>query len=280
MPANLKKIQTSLREAQTIENVSSIFEITATIRINQVRSGVVASNEFFTDLWNAYRQLLRSMFAANLPTRTWKFDKALSLIITSAGNFSGPSDEEIISKAFSDEETAGGDFIIIGSKGVALLNSRGKKPILSFETPDIRRPIDVTSISALIRQYKHAWAFYQSFESIGVQQIRRINLLPASVAVSDNEALTGKAIDVQTYIFEPSFAEIAKYLESVVLNITLTQIIFESKLSEYANRFKVTSLVKDRAKVTVKELTMTYNQRKRQAKDEALRQQLFQGGLL
>jgi F-type H+-transporting ATPase subunit gamma len=266
MPANLKKIQTNLHEAQTIENVSSIFEITATIRINQLRSGVVASNEFFTDLWNTYRQLLRSMFAAKLPTRNWKYDKALNLIITSAGNFSGPSDEEIIAKAFSDQETAAGDFIIIGSKGVALLENRGKKPILSFETPDIRRPIDVTGISELIRQYKYAWAFYQSFESIGVQQVRRINLLPASVAVSDNEVLSGRPIDVQTYIFEPSYDEIAKYLESVVLNITLTQIIFESKLSEYANRFKLTSLVKDRAKERVKELSMTYNRRKRQTK--------------
>lgn len=282
MSVNLKKIQTSLQESQTIENVSSIYEITAIIRINQIRSGVMASNEFFVDLWDVYRQLLRSALAAKLPIQTWKFNKALSVIVTSSGNFSGPSDEEIIAKVFEQKETADGDFIIIGSnKALALLDSYGKKPLLSFEMPDIRRPMDLTSILSLVSQYKQAWAFYQSFESIGVQQTRKINLLPASAEIiSDDEALNGKPVDGHTYIFEPSFYDIMNYLESVILNITLNQIIFEAKLSEYANRFKVTSLVKDRANKTRQELAMTYSRKKRQIKDEALRQQLFQGGLL
>ena len=79
------------------------------------------------------------------------------------------------------------------------------------------------------------------------------------------------------YILEPDYLEIMKYLESVILNISLTQIIFESRLSEYANRFKTTTVINEKAKDTIKLLKLQYNQTKRRIKDEALRQQLFQG---
>ena len=80
------------------------------------------------------------------------------------------------------------------------------------------------------------------------------------------------------YIIEPSYYEIMQYLESVILNISLTQIIFESRLSEYANRFKTTTVINDRAKEAIKLMNLQYNQTKRRMKDEALRQQLFQRG--
>ncbi|MEI7838698.1 MAG: F0F1 ATP synthase subunit gamma, partial [bacterium] len=194
-------------------------------------------------------------------------------VVTSSDSFSGPADDEIIRLLDSDPDTAGSDIAIIGRKGVSILTSKGRSIILGFDSPDTTKPIDVTPLSNLIVQYKKAYCIYQTFISLVNQKITKTNLKPY-----ENIDNVKSNIDLADYIIEPSYDEIMQYLESVILNISLTQIIFESRLSEYANRFKTTTVINDRAKDAIKLMNLQYNQTKRRMKDEALRQQLFQGG--
>ncbi|MEI6628985.1 MAG: F0F1 ATP synthase subunit gamma, partial [Alphaproteobacteria bacterium] len=130
----------------------------------------------------------------------------------------------------------------------------------------------VTPLSDLVSKYKKAFCIYQTFISLASQKITKTNLIP-SQSVSEIKS----RIDIDDYIIEPGYTEVMEYLESVILNISLSQIIFESRLSEYANRFKTTTVINEKAKDTIKMLKLQYNQTKRRLKDEALRQQLFQG---
>lgn len=272
MAQNIKLIEKTLNDTSTIANLSSIFEITSTIKINQTKNDVFLSQRFYIDLWSLYCDLINAKKIVELPKRKVSIDKTICLVVTSSGSFSGPADDEILRLLDSDPETAGSDIAIIGSKGVSILSARGREIIIGFDSPDITKPIDVTPLNELISKYKKAFCIYQTFISLNSQKITKTNLIP-----SEGVDSTVSMIDTDDYILEPDYLEIMKYLESVILNISLTQIIFESRLSEYANRFKTTTVINEKAKDTIKLLKLQYNQTKRRIKDEALRQQLFQG---
>lgn len=282
MANDLKKIHSSLNEAEVIQNVSSIFEITSTVIINQVRAGVIASNKFSGGLWDMYRNLKVTMHLNGIKEeKNWDIDKTVSLIVTSSGSFSGSDDEEIINLVLEDADASRGDFIVIGQRGLTILSSRGIEAVLAYEAPDIRHPIDIKVITEFIKKYRYAWAYYLDFESIEVQKLRRVNLLLSNEITEvkskeDKEAV----LKLKSFIFEPSIAEILSYIERVILNLTVTQIIYDAGLSEFANRFKTSSIVNDKAKKSVKDLTLKYNRVRRQVKDEALRQQIFMGTIL
>ncbi len=273
MPQNLKQLERDIANTSTIGNLSSIFEIISTIKINETKNSVFASQKFFIDLWSLYQDLLKAQKTDELPSRNASINKTICLVVTSSDSFSGPADDEIIRLLDSDPDTAGSDIAIIGRKGVSILTSKGRSIILGFDSPDTTKPIDVTPLSNLIVQYKKAYCIYQTFISLVNQKITKTNLKPY-----ENIDNVKSNIDLADYIIEPSYDEIMQYLESVILNIGLTQIIFESRLSEYANRFKTTTVINDRAKDAIKLMNLQYNQTKRRMKDEALRQQLFQGG--
>jgi F-type H+-transporting ATPase subunit gamma len=272
MSLNLKKIESDIYNTATIGNLSSIFEITSTIKINETKNNVFASQKFYIDLWNLYTELLNATESKDLPTRNVSIDRTVCLVVTSSGSFSGPADDEILRLLDSDAETAGSDLVVIGKKGVSILTSKGRKLLIGFDSPDITKPIDVSPLSDLVKKYKNAFCIYQTFISINNQKITKTNLIPSS-----NVNRKESSINLEDFILEPSYLEIMEYLESVILNISLTQIIFESRLSEYANRFKTTTIINDRAKEALKALNLKYNSAKRRMKDEALRQQIFQG---
>jgi len=272
MADNIKIIKKNLADTTTIANLSSIFEITSTIKINATKNDVFLSQRFYVDLWSLYEELINAKSIEELESRKFEFDKTICLVVTSSGSFSGPADDEIIRLLDSDPDTAGSDIVVIGTKGVSILTSKGREIVLGFESPDITKPIDVTPLSELISKYKRAYCIYQTFVSLANQKITKTNLIP-SQSVGELKS----RIDADDYIIEPGYSEVMDYLESVILNISLSQIIFESRLSEYANRFKTTTVINEKAKNTIKMLKLQYNQTKRRLKDEALRQQLFQG---
>ena len=272
MADNIKIIKKNLADTTTIANLSSIFEITSTIKINATKNDVFLSQRFYVDLWSLYEELINAKSIEELEARKFELDKTICLVVTSSGSFSGPADDEIIRLLDSDPDTAGSDIVVIGTKGVSILGSKGREIVLGFESPDITKPIDVTPLSELIYKYKRAYCIYQTFVSLASQKITKTNLIP-SQSVGEIKS----RIDIDDYIIEPGYSEIMDYLESVILNISLSQIIFESRLSEYANRFKTTTVINEKAKNTIKMLKLQYNQTKRRLKDEALRQQLFQG---
>jgi len=272
MADNIKIIKKNLADTTTIANLSSIFEITSTIKINATKNDVFLSQRFYVDLWALYEELINAKSVEEVNQRDFEFDKTICLVVTSSGSFSGPADDEIIRLLDSDPDTAGSDIAVIGTKGVSILTAKGRKIILGFESPDITKPIDVTPLTDLVSKYKKAFCIYQTFLSLASQKITKTNLIP-SQSVSEIRSI----IDIDDYIIEPGYTEVMEYLESVILNISLSQIIFESRLSEYANRFKTTTVINEKAKDTIKMLKLQYNQTKRRLKDEALRQQLFQG---
>src|SRR5262249_54521592 len=112
----------------------------------------------------------------------------------------------------------------------------------------------------------------QEYISLMVQEVKQIEL---STAVEQRGSASQKSKDVineKTYIFEPSTYAVAAYLERSMIQIAISQLILESKLAQYASRFRAMSVSHDRAEESRDELHLAYNRARRSAKDERLKE--------
>jgi F0F1-type ATP synthase gamma subunit len=78
----------------------------------------------------------------------------------------------------------------------------------------------------------------------------------------------------KNYIFEPNTYAVVSHLERSMMQISLSEVILESKLAQYASRFKAMSLAKDRANETLGDVSLMFNRAKRHEKDERLKEVL------
>lgn len=259
----------------TIAALTSAFEGLASMRIAQTKNQVLESQKFFNELWNIYTQLrVDTLFRFGRDEGTKAIDKELFIVITAEGGFSGDIDQRLISWMVKQHDPAKQDIIVIGHHGAIQLSQISVKYKKYFKLPEHDQNINVMPLVEQIKQYKAASAFYQSYESLMVQNVKRIDL---QQAVKDSGALSAQAsaddiISEQTYIFEPSSFAVVSHLERSMLQITLSQLILDSKLAQYASRFRSMSAAKQRAGEAEHDLTMLYNRTKRAVSDERLKE--------
>jgi F0F1-type ATP synthase gamma subunit len=123
-----------------------------------------------------------------------------------------------------------------------------------------------------VRRYRTTRVFYQEYVSLMVQDVKFIDL---SSAVRQKGSASEKPDDIiteQTYIFEPSTYAVAAHLERSMMQIAISQVILESKLAQYASRFRAMTASHKRADESRNELRMEYNRARRYIRDERLKE--------
>jgi F0F1-type ATP synthase gamma subunit len=105
-----------------------------------------------------------------------------------------------------------------------------------------------------------------------VQDVKRIEL---STAIKERGSASDKpdeTISEDNYIFEPSTYTVAAHLERSMMQIAVSQLILESKLAQYASRFRAMSASHQRASESKGDLHLEYNRARRAIKDERLKE--------
>jgi ATP synthase F1 gamma subunit len=270
----LSEISKELEAMGTIVELTSAFEGIASMRISQIKDQVQASEKFFGELWNIYSQIRvdelfhfgRSQSVADI------IEKELLILITAEGSFSGDIDHKLIVEALKHYRPEKNDILIVGHHGAVRLAQSGIPFIKSFKLPEKDRNINVMPIVTELQKYASTTVFYQSYISLMTQDVKSIKL---SAAVAERGKGTDKSEDIiteQNYIFEPSTYEVIDHLESSMMQITLSEVILESKLAQYASRFKAMSLARDKSEDSFSELNLHYLRAKRYIKDERLKE--------
>lgn len=265
-------IKGELTEIQTVESLAEVFESIASIKIARIRDRVVVSKEFFSILWQTYSGLRID------PKQRLKRNEHISkgrdvfIAVTAEGKLSGDSDERIINQVLeartAPEKT---DVIVIGSHGVSQLVQRGVTPAFAFHLPESDEQFSVSSVVEVLSKYDKISVFYQTYESLRVQNIKRIDLISAIQDLSETVE-QGEILSSHDFIFEPSVDEIADYMEAVMMSVALIQVIMESKLAQYASRFNTMNAAKHRADELTGEFRRSYNRAKRGEADERLKE--------
>lgn len=271
-----QEIQKDVDTMATMVNLTSVFESLASMRISQIKGKVQQSQVFFGELWNIYRQIrLDQTFRFGRQEASKADKKELRILITAEGGFSGDIDQRLIKLALEGYDKNAADIIIIGHHGAVQLAQQGIDFKKYFKLPKQDEDINVEPITQEAQKYETIIAYYQSYQSLSVQNVKKMNIsnaLKDQGQASEEQILSGDVINEETYIFEPSTYEVIEHLERSMTSIILAQIVLESKLAQYASRFKAMTAAHERADESLAEFKMMFNRSKRAIKDTRLKE--------
>ncbi|MDB5169759.1 MAG: atpG [Candidatus Saccharibacteria bacterium] len=261
------------KSMRTILTLTGAFEGLSSMRIAQIKNQVLESRDFFADLWQMYSQLrVDQLFNYGREKEQKVINKDLFIGITAEGGFSGDIDQRLIDLMLKGYDPAKQDIIIIGHHGAVQLSQRGVAFIKYFRLPTVDKNINVTPLVQHIQEYKTTSVFYQSYTSLMVQDIKKVDLHSAVQAAG---TLVNEGDDIITeinYIFEPSSYAVIAHLERIMLQISLSQMILESKLAQHASRYRAMSSAQQLALDTSSGLRLEYNRVRRAVGDQRLKE--------
>lgn len=268
--STLKDLSQEYEQYRVIGELSEALEGIASYRIRQIKDRVLLSKEFFRELYAIYL----GMRVDKTTTRQSELQRDLYIVITSTGGLSGEIDDRIIQQMMSEYTAATTDIITIGARGSGLLQARGVRPVRAFGQPDITKPIDTSPIVDIAQKYRRTFVYYQEFQTLTLQRPGKIELVLEAQGVEDVQAVssgpaTENIIIASEYLFEPSEEEVVAYLENVMLGITMTQLIFESQLAQFAARFTTMLTANMRARDAQHDTRMRFLSARRRERDEA-----------
>lgn len=273
--SRLLEVAAQRKAMGTIVNLTSVFEGLASMRISQTKNQVLQSQAFFNELWQMYSQIrVDNLFRFGRTESEEAINKQLYIVVTAEGGFSGDIDQKLIAWMLTQFDPSKQDIIVIGHHGAMQLIQADVTFKKYFTLPSRDRNINVQPLIKEVRRYKSTVVFYQTYVSLMVQDIKRIEL---NKAVQEKGRHVGRAggedvISEQTYIFEPSTLDVMAHLERSMMEIALSQVILDSKLAQYASRFRAMSMANDKADEWHTDLTNKYNRTKRRLQDERLKE--------
>ena len=258
--------------------LTSVFEGIASMRIAQVKNQVLHSQQFFSELWGMYKQIrVDSLFRFGRASDHDIIKKQLVIVITAEGGFSGDIDQKLIRWMLETHDPEKQDIIVIGHHGALQLIQANVGFKKYYTLPSRDKNINVRPLVQEVSHYESTAVYYQTYISLMVQDIKRIELQTAvaqQAEAATNKATKDEVISESTYIFEPSTFDVVAHLERSMTEIALSQVILDSKLAQYASRFRAMSMAKDKSNELSNDLTMLFNRTKRRIQDERLKEMI------
>src|SRR3989344_340706 len=271
--SRLQELEKTKIGVEAMVQMSSVFEGIASMKIAKIKNQGLQANEFFDALWKIYTQLrVDSLFRFGRNENENVIDKELFIVITAEGGFSGDIDQKLIRYMLESYKSEKHEIIVIGHHGAVQLAQKGISFKKYFKLPEKDQNINVTPIIKYVQQYKTASVFYQQYVSLMVQDVRRIELSKAVAEQGKKTEKSDEVISEANYIFEPSTYAVVGHLERSMMQIMIEQLILDSKLAQYASRFRAMSASHQMADDQLYDVNMLYNRAKRAIKDERLKE--------
>lgn len=270
-----QEIAVELDALHTLVGLTSVFEGIASMHIAQIKDQVLESEEFFAELWHIYKQIRvgGSFHFGRGQDTAPLYNRELYVVITAEGGFSGDIDQRLIEWMLTQYDKAKHDIVVIGHHGAIQMAQQGIGFKKYFKLPDQDVGMNVEPLIKEVQKYTSCNVFYQTYVSLAQQDVKRISLSSAVQELGKREASTSSdIITEQTYIFEPNSFALIDHLERSMMQITIAQVILESKLAQYASRFRAMSLAHQKADDSLFDFQMQYNRAKRAVKDERLKE--------
>lgn len=270
---NPNDIAEDLTAMTTMMDLTGAFEGLASMHIAQIKNRVIASQRFFAELWHIYDQIrVDELFRFGRQKDENVIDKELIIAVTAEGGFSGDIDKQLVDSLKKSYDKTKQDVIVIGHHGALQLARSGITFSRYFKLPTSDTNVNVKPLAEEVRRYRATTVYYQSYISLLDQEIKRIELHEAVTSAGRNVTKQGEVIDESTYIFEPDSFAVMAHLERSMMEITLSQTIFDSKLAQYASRFRAMSAARDKSREEHDSLRMEFNHAKRTRSDERLKE--------
>ncbi len=271
---NPNEIEKEENAIGTLVELTGVFEGIASMRIAQIKNQVQQATLFFNDLWHIYSQLrVDNLFRFGRSEDTEGLvDKDLYVVITAEGGFSGDIDQKLIRYMLKSYDVEKHDIVVIGHHGAMQLAQRHVSFVKYFKLPKKDENINVTPIIRYVKKYNTTTVYYQEYVSLMVQDVKKIELSAAVQEQGKSSSTSEEIITSDNTIFEPSVYSVIAHLESSMMQIAVSQLILDSKLAQYASRFRAMSASHTRAQESKDDLHLELNRAKRSIKDQRLKE--------
>jgi F-type H+-transporting ATPase subunit gamma len=266
----IQKEQTGI---ETIEDLTGVFESIASTQVAKIKDKTQMSQEFFQLLWSKYSSI-RVDPKSQIANRKKEIDKKVFVVVSAEAGLSGDIDQRLIEEMRKDYDKSNTDIIVLGTHGANQLHDRGIPYIRFFKIPETDTYIDVTPIIDAIADYSQISVYYEQYVSLGVQEIKKIDLQTSIQTLAANAADSDDIITEKDTIFEPSLEEIADMMERGMMSLAFSQVILDSGLAQSASRFNAMAGAKKRAFELIALYRLEYHRSKRGESDRRLREVL------
>jgi F-type H+-transporting ATPase subunit gamma len=257
----------------TIADLTGVFESIASTQVAKVKNKVELSKQFFELLWERYSSIRvdPNMQITNRELGEEGYAEKVFVIISAEGGLSGDIDQRLIEIMLQNYDKATTDIIVLGTHGATQLTQRGIHFARYFQVPETDSYIDVSPVINAIIPYSQVVVYYEEYVSLGVQEIKSVDLISSMRDMSQDVDTSKASAQVKT-IFEPSLDEIADEMEMTMMTLTLSQTILESSLAQAASRFNAMAVAKKHATELIGDFALEYHRAKRSESDRRLRE--------
>ncbi len=264
-------VEKDTEQISTVKDLTWVFESLASTQVAKVKNKVQLSTEFFKLLWKRYSSI-RIDPKKRITNRDFLsgLNKQAFVIITAEGGLSGEIDQRLIEVMLQDYDESTTDIIVLGSHGANQLNQIGIPYVHFFQVPESDRYIDVSPVIEAILPYTKTIVYFEEYISLGVQEIKSINLISSLKDMSED--IDDDVMTAGNTIFEPSLDEIADEMEVTMMKLALSQTILESSLAQAASRFNAMAIAKKRAGELLGDYQLEYHRAKRSESDRRMRE--------
>jgi F-type H+-transporting ATPase subunit gamma len=268
-------IEKDATEITTVGDLTSVFESLASTQVAKVKNKVELSGAFFQLLWKRYTSI-RMEPGSRITERDTDDGrtKKVFVVISAEAGLSGDIDQRLIETMAQDYDEATTDVIVLGSHGATQLTQRGIPYIRFFQVPESDNYIDVSPVIEAIMPYSQVKVYYEDYVSLGVQEIRTMDLI-SSIRDMSEQAEEDDVMTAADTIFEPSLEEIADQMEITMMTLAFSQAILDSSLAQAASRFNAMAVAKKRANELLGDYMMEFHRAKRSESDRRLREVLI-----
>jgi len=267
-------IKQEVEQINTVQDLTWVFESIASNQVAKVKNKVELSKKFFQLLWKRYSSI-RVDTNSRITNRglAGEQSKQVFIVISSEASLSGDIDQRLIETMQQNYDKNTTDIIVLGSHGATQLTQRGIPFVRFFQVPESDRYIDVSPVIEAIMPYSKTIVYYEEYMSLGVQEIKSIDLISSLKALS--EEAEEDIITAEDTIFEPSLDDIADQMEKTMMTLALSQAILESSLAQAASRFNAMAIAKKRAGELLSDYQLEFHQAKRSESDRRMREVLI-----
>ncbi len=265
-------IQKETEQITTIEDLTDVFESIASTKIAKIKTKVELSKEFFRLLWQRYSSIRFDDKQITNRSEDVTNGRKAFVIISAESGLSGDIDLRLVETMLQSYDKTTTDIVVLGSHGAQQLKQRGVPFIRYFQVPESDAYIDVSPVIKAVAAYSAITVYYEEYVSLGVQDIKTIDLIANMRALSAGADADEDVMTVRDTIFEPSLDEIADEMELTMMTLVLSQTILESSLAQDASRFNAMAVAKKRATELVSSYLLEYHRAKRSESDRRLRE--------
>lgn len=263
-------IEKDSRQIETVHDLTGVFESIASTQVAKVRTKVTLSKEFFQLLWKRYISIRLDPNSRITNREPGEDERKVFVVISAEAGLSGDIDKRLIEKVIADYNKDNTDIVVLGTHGATQLKQQNIYFTHYFQVPETDHYIDVTPVIAVIMPYSTIIVYYEEYVSLGVQEIRTIDLISSMRDLS--ESADEDTMSANDTVFEPSIDVIADEMEITMMTLALSQTILESGLAQSASRFNAMAVSKKRALTLLFELGLEFHRAKRSESDRRLRE--------